>query len=512
MPVFEIQNESGTFQIEAPDQNTALSALSSLPSGPENSLAGSAKALAAGAGEGVAGLVGIPGDIAELGARGIDRATQFVGNKLGIDVNKREDRAPTYGVDGAKKSIESVTGEFYKPQTDTEKYLHSVGSFLPAVAGGPGGLAAKVATRAVIPGVASEAAGQLAEGSGYEPLARIAGGLGGAVLGGKIASGIGAPKVPAVPTAEENAAFKSAKYKSPATDALEINPTYAEKVSDSIKQNLQRAKFSEKDPATATVYSHIEDLKKPEFGATHKLADFDNTRRRLNEIAGSGGSAGEAAQRAIRSIDAATLRIPNSMVVAGDARAAAKDLFDARKAAAVGFRQDKIAKVLRDATDTAIATHSGGNVENEIYKQVRTMLKNPGKHLRGWTAEEKDALRAVLPGYGANALRRAGKVLGGGGGLGQLASGSAGAAMFGPAGMFALPALGMGANRLGAAFAQSRLNNVSETLRARSPLYGPANQAARQASLQRGGLLAGLPPAQAMALQVLPTLRSLSGH
>lgn len=501
MPIFEVQTDGGTFQIDAPDQNAALSALSSLPSAPENSIAGSAKALASGVADGVAGLAGMPGDIAELGARGIDRATQFVGEKLGIDVNKRVDLAPTYGMDAAKKSIESVTGELYQPQTNTEKFVHTIGFYAPAVIGGPGGAATKVMTRAVIPGVASEAAGQLAEGTGYEPVARIAGALGGAVAGSKLATAAVAPKVAAVPTQAENAALKSG-YQGPATKALEINPTYAEKVANTATANLQRQKFSVKDPETATVYSLLNDLKKPEFGATHRMADFDNTRRRLNDIAGGTGSGAEAARQAIRTIDAATLRIPTSSVVAGDAKAASAELFNARKAAAVEFRDKKIAEVMEKASNTASATHSGANLENEIYKQVRTMLNNPRVHLRGWTADERAALRDVLPGVVAGGVRRVGKLAGGGGGLGQLASGAAGTAMFGPIGMVALPALGVGLNRLGAGLAQRRLSNVSDTLRARSPAYSKANQAARRAALS-GGILRGLPKKEQIALQGL---------
>jgi hypothetical protein len=49
--------------------------------------------------------------------------------------------------------------------------------------------------------------------------------------------------------------------------------------------------------------------------------------------------------------------------------------------------------------------------------------------------------------------------------------------------MVALPALGMGANRLGSAMAAKRLNAVDEMLRSRSALYGKANRAQRQRAL-----------------------------
>jgi hypothetical protein len=46
---------------------------------------------------------------------------------------------------------------------------------------GPGGLARKFITQAVLPGAASEGAGQLTKGTALEPYARVAGGIAGAV-------------------------------------------------------------------------------------------------------------------------------------------------------------------------------------------------------------------------------------------------------------------------------------------------------------------------------------------
>lgn len=474
----------------------------------ENSLAGSAKALGVGVGEGAIALAGLPGDVVDLASRGFDYATgKNTNESIGPAAKK-------FGSENIKKLVEGYTGEFRKPQTTAEEYLQTIGSFAPAALAGPGGIGRRVLTQVVAPGVASETAGQLAEGSGYEPVARIAGALGGAMGASKLASSAAASKsVAPVPLRAEIASDTKAGYTSQAVKDLEIAPSYAEKVADSITANLKRNRFSEKDPATAAVYGIVSDLKRPEFatgapatgvvGPTrgfHTMADFDNTRRRLNEIAGGQGSGAEAARKAIRTIDAATLRVPQSAVIAGDARAASKSLFDGRKSAAVGFRDDAITAIKEKAANTAAATHSGGNFENEVYKQVRTMLNNPKKYLRGWSAEEKEVLRAVLPDYKSSALRRTAKVMGGGGGLGQLAAGSAGAAMFGPLGMFALPALGLGANKLGSALASSRLNKVSEQIRARAPRYGSTNQATRQAALA-GGILKGLPEKEQLALQ-----------
>jgi hypothetical protein len=103
---------------------------------------------------------------------------------------------PNLGLGGAgdiQKTVEDkVTGEWHKPQTLPGKFAQTVGEFtgpglMPsaAVRGAPTaatkamGYASDLAGGTVIPALASETAGQLTEGTKLEPIARIAGALGG---------------------------------------------------------------------------------------------------------------------------------------------------------------------------------------------------------------------------------------------------------------------------------------------------------------------------------------------
>lgn len=135
------------------------------------------KSLVAGVGKGLTALVGLPGDVAEYGARGIDRASRAVGDLIGVDVPKRDDRAPTYGSADTQKAVESVTGEFHKPETTAGHYAETIGEFAPAALAGPGGIVRKLALGAALPGAASEAAGQATAGTDIEPFARAGAGL-----------------------------------------------------------------------------------------------------------------------------------------------------------------------------------------------------------------------------------------------------------------------------------------------------------------------------------------------
>jgi hypothetical protein len=142
--------------------------------------------------KGGAALAGLPGDIAEMGARGLDRATRFVGGALGVDVEQRPDQAPTYGSQAALNAVEPYTeaGKFYKPQTTAGKYAQTVGEFVPGMIGGPVGVGRRALTNVVAPGLASEAAGQATEGSAAEPYARVAGAVAGGLAPGALSRAI----------------------------------------------------------------------------------------------------------------------------------------------------------------------------------------------------------------------------------------------------------------------------------------------------------------------------------
>lgn len=502
-----VQVEDSFLKLDPVQQNATVEEIAkslgvSAPQQPENSLAGSAKAIGAGLAEGAASLAGLPADAIDLAARGVD---YLGGTNLG---EATAPLAQKYGSEGIKSKIEQYTGELPKPQTDTEKFLHSAAGFLPAAAVGPGGVARRVLTQAVVPGVASEAAGQLAEGTGYEPLARVAGALGGAVAASKAANAMAATRgIPKPPTNELIHAETGPAYNTPALQAIRYDTKLANQAADDALFNkLQKERFSQKDPIVAQVYEQVENLRKPEFAVNaHTIQDFETTRRRLQALSKHGGEGGEAARIAMRTIESHLANPPKSLVIAGDAAQAAKDLKIARKVAQTGFQSDTVQSWIEMARNTAAATHSGANLENELYKQIRNALNAHARRaksdpLRGWSAAMIDQLRAALPDYKSGALRRVGKLLGGGGGLGQLAAMAAGTHALGPLGLM-VPGLGMLANKAGSGLAAKRLQKVDEMVRAQAPSYAPY-AAARQRALS-GGILGGIQPANLLLQSLL---------
>jgi hypothetical protein len=159
-----------------------------------------AASLGIGTVKGAIGLAGLPGDLAEYGARGIDYATRgadaaikYLGGE-GFDPPAREARAPTYGSADIRGALEqNVTGQLYEPKTTAGRYAQTVGEFLPGAALGPGGMVRNAVNYAVVPGLASEAAGQATKGTALEPWARG----GAAVLTGGVSALINSPRTSA---------------------------------------------------------------------------------------------------------------------------------------------------------------------------------------------------------------------------------------------------------------------------------------------------------------------------
>lgn len=152
-----------------------------------------AKSFGTGLAKGAIGLATLPGNMRSLMDEGIARVVSKV---RGVDLEKArgdvarasEARAALPGIAGGfaqlptatdvQGAIEAKTGEFYKPQTTAGKYAETAGEFAPGVMF-PGSTAQRVGLNWLAPAIASEAAGQAAEGTGHENAARVVGGLAG---------------------------------------------------------------------------------------------------------------------------------------------------------------------------------------------------------------------------------------------------------------------------------------------------------------------------------------------
>jgi hypothetical protein len=137
------------------------------------------KSAASGVGSFATGMAGLPG-AAQAGVRaGMDYL--FPPSEKQMEArNAAPNLLPTPGQ--VQSTVEGVTGPFYKPQSTLGEYTKTGAEFMSGAALGGGGIPALL-RYGLAPGVASEAAGQATKGSGFEPVARVAGALAGGGVG-----------------------------------------------------------------------------------------------------------------------------------------------------------------------------------------------------------------------------------------------------------------------------------------------------------------------------------------
>lgn len=125
--------------------------------------------------KGVAGLAGLPADAVGWGLSGRDLAQAWYQGRPFGEV-KAENEADAWIPRETLKNWGSEAAHDasplkHKPQTTTGKYVHSAAEFVPSALI-PGASARNALALGVIPGLASEAAGQATEGTAAEPWAR----------------------------------------------------------------------------------------------------------------------------------------------------------------------------------------------------------------------------------------------------------------------------------------------------------------------------------------------------
>lgn len=133
---------------------------------------------ASGLANGALDLIGLPGTIQNAFDNSFSKVTGDVASLWGGKGVPAPPPSPLSGAglrDLASKASDGATD--YQPKTTAGEYAQTVGEFAPGAALGGGNLLTNVVKYGVIPGVASEAAGQVTKGTELEPYARVGGAL-----------------------------------------------------------------------------------------------------------------------------------------------------------------------------------------------------------------------------------------------------------------------------------------------------------------------------------------------
>jgi len=136
------------------------------------------KGLGTGAIKGTLALGGMVGDLTDIGAKGIEKASNFVADKLGVEQYQRPEKPSILNAIPTTESLtnrlkEALGADFYHPKSDYGKAAEKVGEFVPGAAAtaasGGGSLGANVARYAVAPGAATFAADKYLPENEYKP-------------------------------------------------------------------------------------------------------------------------------------------------------------------------------------------------------------------------------------------------------------------------------------------------------------------------------------------------------
>jgi hypothetical protein len=218
-----------------------------------------------------------------------------------------------------------------------------------------------------------------------------------------------------------------------------------------------------------------------------------------------------AAKHAIDRLDSFLERPPAEAVVAGPAAEAGKLTTEARGNYAAAKRSEKLTQLEDTAELQSAAANSGKNLDNTIRRKAAAIVTDPKKRA-GYSPSELKLIEDVARGnFTRNKIRDVGNLLGGGGGLGSMLTGAAGAMAGGAAGGGPGAALGsmigptVGATARGVAnkLTQRALERADEAVRQRSPLFEQMQAATPQEAVSPFGRALGL---RAVGLSAAPAI------
>lgn len=406
MPVFELQGPDGaTYQIEAPDQDTAVAAFQRIGQPPQQPRADVPRAgltdlATQGVSFGFADEVGASG--AATGA--FLRTLQETGS---IDqASKAAGEAYNRRLGEIRQGIRDVRAE------------HPIAATAAEVAGGlatggtlaRGGVTLLNAARPTVPSMVARGA---AEGAAYGALHGFGTGEGledrtrraasGAAVGGAaggamgLAGGALARRAArrTVPTSQDLRRAADAAYDAADRAGVVVSDQSFSNVVDDIANAARQAGIDRTiHPKATAALSRLQS----EVGKQPTLRELDTLRRVLKSAAASSeADERRVAQIMIEKLDDYITGLSPSDVVAGDASAASRALREARRFWSRFRKAEMIDEAVEAAVLRASSTGSGGNADNAIRQNIRAILTNP-KRARMFTEEERRLMKRVVEG------------------------------------------------------------------------------------------------------------------
>ena len=402
MPTYEITAPNGkTYEITGANKEGAVAALQQMlgeqqaePQQEVSTAMDVAKSLGSGLVRGGIALAETPELLGRLGVRGYQEAKQLLGGEV-------EQETPIFDTVTGRTLREATTADDYQAQTTAGKYAGTVGEFLPAAVGGPAGLLRRGATAAVA-GLGSEAAGQAAEGTALEPVARVVGAFAAPMTASKIAN-------KTIKRSIERPSLESLRdAKNVAYDA--VDKSGVKFSTDEVGNLINRAKASVDD------FNYVPDVDLQtkaalstvgaQAGKELTIGQLDKLRQGLYKRYNKAPE-----EQGIRAI----IDEIDDLI---EAKEPANALMSAAREANKRYKKSELLdEAFTRAQRSAAASGSGGNVVNNYRRAVANIL-NSKKNSKYFLDEEKQVMEQFVKGnFSENTLRLIGKLSPSGNGL-----------------------------------------------------------------------------------------------
>ena len=439
MATFEFTTPDGTFSVEAPDMQTAVKALetSQQPEAPSRGLGTRLDDVM----RGVADTASF--GFADEASAGMGSLTG-VGGKQGDYAGNVADQRARDETGGWERFGGQVAGAFLNP--------FGAGSTIP---------------RAIASGALSGGLYGFGSGEG-NPLERVPDAVTGAAVGGAMGGAVRtvanqfAAKAAAkhIPTTDDLKKVAQAGYKAAENADVIYRPEAMREMAQEVVNDLTEFGYHPQlQPRIKAILSEIERLGQGNFD--YKSLDL------LRRMTSNAGQSLDPSERAIATkiigrIDDVMTNPQVRNILMGDAVSAAQGITQGRNNWAKMRRAEMIDTATIKAERRAASSGTGGNLENTVRQNIRSILDNPRKS-RGMTQAEIDMAEKVVRGTPAqNILRGVGRLSPTTGGLS--AALNVGATAVNPM-MATFGAVGLGAKTMADRMTMRNVQRLNEMIR-----------------------------------------------
>jgi len=370
-------------------------------------------------GEKVGDVIGTAGAGMLRGIRGIASTPELIyrGGKRGIqeliDLAGGDDQKPNIPI------FDSKTGEYFdkgyaalagavgadpkgierKGETTVAEYAGTVGEFVPAAITGTG------LKPLVISALGSETAGQMSEGTIYEPIARVLGAFAAPATANKTVKAF-AKKADEMPTLETLKNYKNAAYKEVDNAGVKFSQNEYNSFLSKVQNNLDNSfdYVAGEDKATLASLKLLQD----QVGKNLTIGQLDKMRKGLSRRYNINRDQNNILEMIHEIDDLIMTKEPsNSLMIA------------ARSANSRYKKSELLDYAMTKAEDQAGASGSGGNVVNK-YRQAISSIINSKRESKYFSEDEINTMRRFVRGdVSENGLRLIGKLSPTGNGLMQ---------------------------------------------------------------------------------------------